>query len=90
MQLISDNDGLAVRGMGTYANVWGQGTAEYRGQTSTNGYEAGASHRRSESAASGSSLSYAGTVKVRYSSGHGLSVRASLGVAGGSSTAAAH
>ena len=27
MQQLSDNDGLAIRGMGTSAAVWGEGTA---------------------------------------------------------------
>jgi hypothetical protein len=89
MQSISDNDGLAIRGMGTSAGVWGQGTANYGGQTSTNGYEAYSSHRKGSAAAEGKNLSFAGTVKVKFYNGN-LSVRANLGVAGGSSSAAAY
>ena len=45
MQQMSDTDGLAIRGKGTSASVWGESTANYRGQTSTNGYQAAASHK---------------------------------------------
>ena len=44
MQVISDNDGLAVRGKGTSASVWGESTANYRGQTSTNEAQDGSEH----------------------------------------------
>jgi hypothetical protein len=91
MQLMSDSDGLAVRGMGTSASVWGEGIANYPGgQASLNGYDASASHRHGGSSAQGKNFSFAGSVKVNYSSNRGLSVRASLGVAGGSSSASAH
>jgi len=89
MQVISDTDGLAIRGKGTSASVWGESTANYRGQTSTNGYQAAASHHHGGSCAEGKNLSVAGTVKVKYNS-NGLSVRANLGVAGGFSSASAH
>ncbi len=89
MQLMSDTDGLAIRGKGTSASVWGEGTANYLGQTSTNGYQASSSHRKHSSSAQGKNLSVAGTVKVRYNS-NGLSVKANLGVAGGFSSASAH
>ncbi len=49
MQQISDTDGLAIRGKGTYASVWGESTANFKGQTSTNGYQAGASHKHGSS-----------------------------------------
>lgn len=93
MQVMSDNDGLAVRGLGyrgTYATVWGESTANYQGQTSTNGYEAGAKHKYGPSSAEGKNLSVAGTVKLKYSSEYGIYLKANLGVAGGFSSASAH
>ncbi len=90
MQQISDTDGLAIRGKGTVASVWGESTANYRGQTSTNGYSATASWANAPSSAHGSNLSVAGTVKVNYNQVNGLSVSARLGVAGGFSSASAH
>ena len=89
MQQLSDNDGLTIRGKGTSASVWGQGTANFEGQTSTNGYEAFARHRHSSSSAQGKNVSFAGIAQVKYNS-YGLSVRATLGVAGGFSSASAH
>ena len=81
--VMSDNDGLAVRGKGTSASVWGGSIANYnswRGEnSSTNGYEAAAGHHRGSSLAKGSNLSYAGN----YSTGHGLTVN----FAGGKSSA---
>ena len=90
MQQISDTDGLAIRGKGTSASVWGESTANYRGQTSTNGYAATASHRHSAASAQGKNLSFAGKVKIEYNQVNGLSARANLGVAGGFSSASAH
>jgi hypothetical protein len=89
MQQLSDNDGLAIRGKGTSASVWGEGTADYQGQTSTNGYQAASSHHKGSASAKGKNVSFAGTAYVKYNS-HGLSVKATLGVAGGSSSAWAH
>ena len=89
MQLMSDSDGLAVRGMGTSASVWGESNVAYRGQTAVNGYAADASHHHSASSAEGKNLSFGGTTKIHYNS-NGLSVRANLGVAGGFSSASAH
>lgn len=89
MQQMSDNDGLAIRGKGTNASVWGEGTANYQGQTSTNGYVAEAKHRHGSSSALGKNVSFAGIAKVKYNS-DGLSIRATLGVAGGFSSASAH
>jgi hypothetical protein len=96
MQLMSDNDGLAIRGKGqmgggsgTSASVWGEGTANYRGQTSTNGYQASSHHSSGPSSAVGGNISVAGTVKV-YVNNNGFSVHANLGVAGGASFASAH
>jgi hypothetical protein len=90
MQQISDTDGLAIRGKGTSASVWGESTANYRGQTSTNGYAAIASHSHSPSSAQGKNLSFAGKVKIEYNQVNGLSARANLGVGGGFSSASAH
>lgn len=90
MQQISDTDGLAIRGKGTSASVWGESTANYRGQTSTNGYSAIGSHSHTPSSAQGKNLSVAGTVKIQYNQVNGLSARANLGVAGGFSSASAH
>jgi len=58
MQTLSDNDGLAIRGKGTYANVWGSGTAILFGSGQTSGYNAGAAHNH------GSSLAVGGNVNV--------------------------
>lgn len=77
MQQLSDNDGLTVRGKGTSASVWGQSTANFHGgNTSTNGYEAAASHRHGSSTAAGANLSAAGVV-----SNHGFVI---MGAGGGS------
>ena len=79
MQQLSDSDGLAVRGKGTSASVWGQGTANFfGGTTSTNGYAASADHHHSSSFAVGANVSAAGVV-----SSHGFI----LAVAGGASVA---
>jgi len=90
MQQISDSDGLAIRGKGTTASVWGESTANFRGQTSTNGYSATASHSHGTARAQGKNLSVAGTVKLQFDQVNGLSARAHLGVAGGFSSASAH
>ena len=89
MRQISDTDGLAVRGKGTSASVWGESKVAYRGQNAINGYEAASSHGHGASSAQGKNLSFGGTTKIRYNS-NGLSVRANLGVAGGFSSASAH
>ena len=90
MQQISDSDGLAIRGKGTTASVWGESTANFRGQTSTNGYQAAASHSHSASRAQGKNLSFAGKVKIEFNQVSGISARAHIGVAGGFSSASAH
>ncbi len=64
MQRMSDTDGLAVRGKGSNALVWGSSTAIwYAGglQTSTNSYVAGSSSHGHSAGAAGQSASYAGT-----------------------------
>ncbi len=86
MQQLSDADGLAIRGKGTSASVWGQSTANFLGgQTSTNGYQASASHYHSSSSAVGGSISFAGVAVV---SNNGFLFVG--GVAGGASFASAH
>jgi hypothetical protein len=60
MESLSDADGLAVRGKGTFANVWGGSTATWGGQTSSNNYSAGSSWLGKSSGAVGSSTSFAG------------------------------
>lgn len=60
MQPMSDEAGLAVRGKGTFAGVWGSSLANWGGQSSSNHYSASASWLGKGSNAVGSSLSYAG------------------------------
>jgi hypothetical protein len=85
MRQLSDADGLAIRGKGTSASVWGESTASFPGQTSTNGYQAAADHHHSSSSAAGGSISAAGVVTGGH---HGVSFV--VGVAGGASFASAH
>jgi hypothetical protein len=60
MQNLSDADGLAVRGKGTFASVWGGSTASWGGQSSSNNYQAGSNWLGKPAGATGSSLSFAG------------------------------
>lgn len=60
MQQLSDSDGLAIRGKGTSSLVWGSGTANFLGQTSTNGYLTSSSHNIGGSSAIGGNNSYGG------------------------------
>ena len=92
--VMSDIDGMAVRGKGTSAEVWGRGTANfnnsYGSNTSTNGYEAEASHRYGRSEAGGSNLSNAGYEKHSSYIRDGYEVTRStlkMNFAGGSSSA---
>jgi hypothetical protein len=93
MQQMSDNDGLAVRGKGTYANVWGGSQANwYGGQSSSNSYKAGASWLGKSSNAVGSSFSFAGKVQVSGAADPtGFAVQGSIsgGFAGGGARASA-
>ena len=63
-EIMSDNAGLAVRGKGTYASVWGNSSASFHspagGSTAYNQYSAGATHNYGSSKAIGGSDSYAG------------------------------
>jgi hypothetical protein len=97
MQRLSDNDGLAVRGKGTFASVSGTSHAKFaHGGSlfeSSNSYEAGAQWIGKSSSAHGSSLSYALKVEVQFASdptGSALAVHAVGGIAGGSAKAFAH
>jgi hypothetical protein len=60
MQEMSPADGLAVRGQGTGAGVWGGSVATWGGQTSSNFYSAGSSWLGQPSSAGGSSFSFGG------------------------------
>lgn len=80
MQTMSDSDGLAVRGKGTFASVSGGSLAVHQPVTTTpwgsfasgpattaaNNYEAGAQWLGKDSAAAGQSLSFAGQIEVLY------------------------
>jgi hypothetical protein len=89
MSQLSDNDGLAVRGKGTSASVWGAGTANYLGQTSTNGYTASASNHYGSSNAAGGNVSFGGVIHG-VANNNGFSVHGMIGIAGGTSFATAH
>ena len=87
MQQLSDVDGLAVRGKGTSASVWGQGTANFfGGNTSTNGYLAAADHHHGSSTAAGGNISAAGVI-TGVATNHGFVVSGIIAVAGGTSFA---
>lgn len=97
MQQMSDNDGLAIRGKGTFANVSGSSLAsfDYYGShfESSNSYEAGAQWIGKSSSAFGESKSYALKVELQFASdptGSALAVHAIGGIAGGSAHASAH
>jgi hypothetical protein len=65
-KIMSDNDGLAIRGKGTYAGVWGTSSAAYGDHTgassASNSYKAGAHHKYGSALAKGDSDSFAGRV----------------------------
>jgi hypothetical protein len=88
LDVMSDDAGLAVRGKGTYAAVWGRSSANYNNNaganSSSNNYAAGASHHHGSSSAVGGSLSFAGTASV---GGRGFHVRVNF--AGGGAFARA-
>ncbi|MEX0677272.1 MAG: hypothetical protein WD063_09365 [Pirellulales bacterium] len=97
MQLMSDTDGMAVRGMGVTAAVWGGSQANWfsanGSQHATNNYEAGASWLGPVGAsAQGQSLSFAGQIEILYAAdptGFALQVYAAGGIAGGGASASA-
>ncbi|MGD9724694.1 MAG: hypothetical protein AB7O59_20650 [Pirellulales bacterium] len=88
VQIMSDDAGLAVRGKGTSASVWGGSSVLYTnrngGAEASNSYAADASHYRGSSSAVGGSLSFAGNAT---SYGHGTKV--SVNFAGGGAFARA-
>jgi hypothetical protein len=88
MQVMSDHDGLAVRGKGTFAKVWGGSSANFHGQHSANNYAAGSNKWFGASGASGGSVSFAGVVGGM-GSGNGFVIGGMGGVAGGGATAKA-
>jgi hypothetical protein len=96
MQSMSDSDGLAVRGKGTFANVWGGSSATFGQQHSENFYEAGASWLGYASHAGGNSLSFAAEIELFFAADSGpgpgmggfvLQVHAAGGIAGGGANA---
>lgn len=98
MQVMSDTDGLAVRGKGVSVAVWGSSQASWFGGQaqahSDNSYQAGASWLGPIGAhANGSSLSFAGQVGVTFwadPTGFMLQVQVGAAIAGGSASASAH
>lgn len=58
MQPLADDDGLAVRGKGSFAGVWGGSIATWGSQTSSNFYSAGSSWLGKGSSAGGNSFSF--------------------------------
>jgi len=101
MDRMSDNDGLAVRGKGTFANVSGTSYASWAAgpqydpvlSESSNSYEAGAQWIGKSSSAHGESFSFAGQIEVLFASdptGSQLAVHMVGGIAGGSAKAFAH
>jgi hypothetical protein len=100
MQQMSDNDGMAVRGLGiphpafgggTRASVWGSSTANwYLGQTSNNNYAAEASWLGKSSNAVGKSFSFAGKAYINAAAdptGFAIQANISGGFAGGGASA---
>jgi hypothetical protein len=93
MQIMSDTDGMAIRGKGTFAGVWGSSTAQWNGQSANNNYEAGAQWVGKSSFAKGESKSFAANIEAIYlqdPTGSSLSVQAIGGISGGSAKAFAH
>lgn len=93
MQQMSDDEGLAVRGKGASAAVWGGSTALWHGQSSTNSYEAGSSWYGHPASATGGSLSFAGKIQASYGAdptGSALNLSVFGGFAGGGAFAFAH
>ena len=92
MQTLSDADGMAVRGKGTFAGVWGSSTTLFQGSSANNNYEAGAQWAGASSHAFGQSFSFAGIVEAVYlqdPTGSALSVQILGAIAGGSAKAVA-
>jgi hypothetical protein len=98
MQLMSDNEGLAVRGKAVSAAVWGGSHVKWINPPafgeSENNYEAAASWLGPVGAnAAGGSLSFAGQIEVLFAAdptGFALQVQAAAVVAGGGAFAVAN
>ncbi len=92
MELLSDADGMAVRGKGTFAGVWGGSSAVFQGSSANNNYEAAAQWVHDTSTATGNSLSFAGIVEAIFMqdpTGSALSVQVLGAISGGSAFATA-
>ena len=93
MQVMSDTDGLAVRGKGVSAAVWGGSQAQFRNSYASNNYEASSSWLGDVGArATGDSLSFAADIQVLFAAdptGFALQVAVAGAVAGGSANARA-
>jgi len=86
MEKMSDEAGTKVRGKGTYAGVWGGSSANYKGQSASNNYEAGSNWHGKSSFATGGSLSFAGKAQAQFGAdptGAALSISSKGGFAGG-------
>jgi hypothetical protein len=86
MEKMSDEAGSKIRGKGTFAGVWGGSSANYKGQSSSNSYEAGSNWHGKSSFATGGSLSFAGKAQAQFGAdptGAALSISAKGGFAGG-------
>lgn len=86
MEKMSDEAGSKIRGKGTFAGVWGGSSANYRGQSSSNNYEAGANWHGKSSFATGGSLSFAGKAQAQFGAdptGAALNISTRGGFAGG-------
>lgn len=89
MQVMSDTDGLAVRGKGTFAFTWGGSSANFLGQQSVNNYSSGSTKFfGGPSGSKGGSLSFGGIVGG-IGSGSGFIVGGIGGISGGGASAAA-
>jgi hypothetical protein len=63
---LTDDEGLTVRGKGSFAGVWGGSTASWPGgQASSNNYSAGSSWLGKGSSAGGNSYSFAGNFQFQ-------------------------
>jgi hypothetical protein len=86
VEIMSDDAGLAVRGKGSFAAVWGKSSASYHDRNghahSSNNYVAGAKNHYGGSKAAGGSESFAGRVNE-----YGRHSSSTLIVSGGSAWA---
>jgi hypothetical protein len=68
--VMSDVDGLEIRGKGTSASVFGASIANFNNQygqnSATNGYEAASQHYRGSALAKGENKSFAGNVNSEW------------------------